>query len=267
MRLLALETATPAGAVALRVDGRSLGEVVTTTSREHTETLLPGATELLDAAGLSLSALDAIVVDVGPGLFTGLRVGVATARSLAMAVGIGVIGVTSLEVLAADPTLGDATEVLAVVDARRGEVFAQRFSGTGTDRRAVAEAAVLVPERLGSLLEAGSGATITAVGDGATRYREQLEALGARVLDSVTLPSPAVAAALAEERGLPPLSPESVVPLYLRDPDRGGQLPRGAGRSGPMSEPRESSWWRSATSTTCSPSRRPASPIPGRSSC
>jgi tRNA threonylcarbamoyladenosine biosynthesis protein TsaB len=234
MRLLALETATPAGAVALRAEGRTLGEIVTTTSREHTETLLPGALELLTAAGLALSALDAIVVDVGPGLFTGLRVGVSTARSLAMAIGIGVIAVTSLEVLAADPALGDAPEVLAVVDARRGEVFAQRFSGRGPERRAVADAAVLLPERLATLLEPSSSGPVLAVGDGAIRYREQLEALDRlEVVGSVTLPSPAVAAALAEERGRQPLAPASVMPLYLRDPDAVANFhvaPAGPGR-------------------------------------
>jgi tRNA threonylcarbamoyladenosine biosynthesis protein TsaB len=233
MRLLALETATPAGAVALRAEGRSLGEVVTTTSREHTETLLPGALELLGAAGLSLASLDAIVVDVGPGLFTGLRVGVATARSLAMAVGVGVIGVSSLEVLAADPALGEATEVLSVVDARRGEVFAQRFSGSGPARRAIRDPVVLAPEQLGTLLEAPAGAVLTAVGDGALRYQDLLEALGVEVLGSVTLPSPAVAAALAEGRGQPPLPPASVVPLYLRDPDAVANFhvaPTGPGR-------------------------------------
>ena len=87
MKLLALETATTAGAVALSVDGHLVGELVTTTHREHAETLLPGAAALLAEAGLSPAELDAVVVDLGPGLYTGLRVGVSTARSLAMAAG------------------------------------------------------------------------------------------------------------------------------------------------------------------------------------
>ena len=103
MKLLCIETATPAGAVAIVVDGTVLGERVVTNDRQHTETIIPATKELLGGAELTPGDLDGIVVDVGPGLFTGLRVGIATARSLAFATGTVLYPVSSLEVLANDP--------------------------------------------------------------------------------------------------------------------------------------------------------------------
>ena len=127
MITLALETATTAAAVAVLDDDVVLAEAVASVDRHHTESLLPCAAELLGSLGLGVGEVERIVVDVGPGLFTGLRVGLATARSLAAARGIGLIGLTSLEILAADPLVEAEARVTAVVDARRGEVFAQRF--------------------------------------------------------------------------------------------------------------------------------------------
>jgi tRNA threonylcarbamoyladenosine biosynthesis protein TsaB len=225
MRLLALETATIAGAVALSVDGKLLGELVTTTSRAHAETLLPAAAALLAEAGLEPAELDAVVVDVGPGLFTGLRVGVATARSMAMAAGIGVVGLTSLEILASDPALDGASSVIALVDARRGEVFAQRFRRSQGAALALGPPAVLSPSALIPWAASGPGAgqAVAVIGDGALRYPEAVDAIGGAVLvDSVKLPSPAVACSLAEgqrRRRRDRREPTAVRPLYLRAPD------------------------------------------------
>ena len=221
MKLLALETATAAGAVALVLDGTVAAEIVTTTTRQHTETLLPAAVKLLAGVGLVVGDLDAVVVDVGPGLFTGLRVGVATARSLALSAGIGLEAVTSLEVLAADPATEGASSVIALVDARRGEVFAQHFAVTGDQRHPRGEPAVLRPDALGAWavsVEPEAGRLVI-VGDGAVRYAEAAQVLGGEILSSVTIPSPGVAALLVERRGRRGPAPESVVPLYLRDPD------------------------------------------------
>ena len=221
VKLLALETATAAGAVALVLDGIVVAETITTTTRQHTETLLPAAVELLDGAGLAVGDLDAVVVDVGPGLFTGLRVGVATARSLALSAGIGLEVVTSLEVLAADPATDGASSVIALIDARRGEVFAQRFAATGDQRHPQGEPAVFRPEALDAWAASAEseGSRLVVVGDGAARYAEAAEALGGEIVGSVTIPSPGVAAQLVERRGRRGPAPESVVPLYLRDPD------------------------------------------------
>jgi tRNA threonylcarbamoyladenosine biosynthesis protein TsaB len=213
MKLLAFETATTAGAVALRSEGVTLGEVVTTTERLHTETLLPAALGLLKEADLDLSDLDAIVVDRGPGLFTGLRVGVATARSLASATGASLEAVTSLEVLARDPKADGAGRVLCALDAARGEVFVQIFKGG----RSLLGPAVLRPEAVGPWCEA-EGPLDLVLGGAMDRYGEVLGTLAADIA-SLSIPSPAVAAAIVEERGLRHEDPTLVVPLYLRDPD------------------------------------------------
>ena len=184
MIALAIETATPACAVALEVDGE-VTEAVLDRERRHTEVLAPGVGRLLAAAGLAPGELERVVVDRGPGLYTGLRVGIATALGLALATGAALVEVTSLEVLAAAAARAGARgELVALVDARRGEVFAQRFSLEPV--RALDLARVLRPEALG----------------------------GADVLDLV-VPPPSAALELA--RGREPV--EAVVPLYLREAD------------------------------------------------
>lgn len=222
MIVLGLETATASGAVALEIDGQLVGELVTTTNREHTETLLGGALELLEGAGATFGELDLIVVDLGPGLFTGLRVGVSTARSLAMAAGISVVGLSSLEIMAHDPAADHAAEVVSVIDARRGEVFAQRFVRVGGELKERSDACVMHPDVLAVMLEsrAQPSGGLTVLGDGALRYREVIEDLeGVTLLNDVRLPSPGVACALARQRQLVGREPGAVFPVYLRDPD------------------------------------------------
>ncbi len=223
MKILSLETATAAGAVALVVDGEVLGERVTTTSREHTETLLSAADQMLNEAGLAVHDLDAIVVDIGPGLFTGLRVGVATARSLASASGVALVPVTSLHVLALAAETEGSAGVLAVVDARRGEVFAQAFAVDGVDRRPLCDPVVADPGSLAlfCIEHLGAFSEVSIVGDGARRYGSDVAQIpGGRVIEAATIPSPAVAAQLVERGGeIVATDPTSVVPLYLRDPD------------------------------------------------
>lgn len=217
MITVALETATTAAVVALVVDDQPVIEHVASTNRHHTESLLPALAGLLAAAGKGPHDIDHIVVDVGPGLFTGLRVGVATARSLAAALGRGVICVSSLELLAA--AVDEEASCTAVVDARRGEVFVQSFT-LGSLRPVPSTAAVvLAPEALAEEIGAGR-APSTLVGDGALRYSAVLDEAGARVLESPTIPSAALAATMAAAgRWDAPVAPAEVMPHYVRDPD------------------------------------------------
>ena len=217
MNLLCLETATAAGSVALVRDGHVVSELVATTNREHTETLLPTAQVILREAECTIGELDAIVVDVGPGLFTGLRVGVATARSLAASAGIGLISVTSLEVLAHDPALVDANEVWCVIDGRRGEVFVQQFVGAG--RAPSFDPEILRPELFAERMAAQDLSGVAFAGDGVSRYRELFDHLDQQRSPLITIPSPGVAGVLAEQRRSAGVDPTLVVPLYLRDPD------------------------------------------------
>jgi tRNA threonylcarbamoyladenosine biosynthesis protein TsaB len=189
--ILAFDTATDVATSALVDDGEVLGE-----RASRTATLLEDVDALLRQGGAHARELDAIAVGTGPGSFTGLRVGLATARGLAFALGLPVAGVSTLDALAAG-----APGAVPVVDARRGEVFVLR---DGAHVRAPGDVAV-------------APGTVC-VGSGAVRYRSQLELLGAQVppdADERHVPRARFHASLAHDFG----PADAVVPLYLRIPD------------------------------------------------
>ena len=177
MRLAAIETATAATAVAVGEDD-DVDEVLADDRRRHTEALAPCLAAMLTARGWAVADLDVVVVDVGPGLFTGLRVGVATAKGLGVASGVGLVAVTSTDVLAqAACDAGVTGTVLAVVDVRRGEVVVARHR-CGPDGATELDAPALgTPVELAQRL-APSDERAVAVGDGAARYREELGVAG-----------------------------------------------------------------------------------------
>lgn len=212
MRVLAFDTATPATTVALadaetvleRRDDPPAGA-----RPRHTSRLMPMITELLEQTGCSWDQLDRVAVGVGPGTFTGLRIGVATARALAQARSLQLVGVSTLESLSLN---SEAETVCAVLDARRGEVFAAAWRA----RRQVLAAAVLDPAALSERLSPGT----LAIGDGAVAFRGVLERSGALVPDDgselhrVTAVNHCRLGLLAD-----PGDPDSVRPEYLRLPD------------------------------------------------
>jgi tRNA threonylcarbamoyladenosine biosynthesis protein TsaB len=191
MLILAFDTATDVATSALFEDGEVLGE---RTSRAVT--LLEDVDALLRQAGARTGDIQGLAVGTGPGSFTGLRVGLATARGLALALGVPVAGVSTLDALAAG-----APGALPVIDARRGEVFVLQ-----------GEPRVLAPEDLD--VEAGT----VCVGDGAVRYRSVLAAKGAEIPpdgDDRHIPRARFHAQLARDFG----PAELVEPMYLRVPD------------------------------------------------
>jgi tRNA threonylcarbamoyladenosine biosynthesis protein TsaB len=191
--VLGFDTATPSTAVGLRLaDGSTLQARDDPGPSEHpghATRLLAMTGALLAEAGIVWSALDRIAVGLGPGAFTGLRVGVATARGLAQSLSVELIGVSSLRALAEPACAELDAPVLAVIDARRGEAFAAAYAAT--DRVPASElvsARAVVPEALGSVVaraeeRAGSGreGRWLAVGDGAVRFRDHLERAGVTV--------------------------------------------------------------------------------------
>lgn len=196
-----------------------LSEIEVVTDRRHAEEISPRTSELLASAGVGLGDLDRLVVDFGPGRFTGLRVGLATVRALAFALNLPVVGVSSLEVLAAGAVsdtavAGDGAPpavVTAVIDARRGEVFQQTFR----NGQPVAPAQVGEPDQLAATVEGGS----VVVGDGVDRYLDQYRAAEANRLRLFEGRVPKASVMLELSQGRPGVPGTEIQPLYLREPD------------------------------------------------
>jgi tRNA threonylcarbamoyladenosine biosynthesis protein TsaB len=225
MIVLGFDTATPATAVGLRLaDGttlRAYEEPGTGERPGHTAQLLTLASELLAQARIGWGALERIAVGVGPGTFTGLRVGVAAARGLAQSLEVEVVGVSSLRVLAQaalrEPGSQARHGVLAAIDARRGEVFAAAYDAQGelTPPRA------LPPEGLAAIPgELDGDRDWLAVGDGALRFRGYLEAIAVAVPVDTSPLHRVDAGVLCElALGAPAGGLEAVLPDYRRRPD------------------------------------------------
>ncbi len=198
---LAITTSTATVGVAVGDENRLLGSEQQVTERRHAEELAPMIQRVLDTASIAMSDIDRLVVDIGPGRFTGLRVGLATVRTLALALDKQVVPVTSLETLAA---ACDTSPVLVSVDARRGEVFQQHF----VNGQPQSDPVVGAPDELAPSLEG-----LVVVGDGVDRYPElygQAGVAGRQVQADVML-------RVAQTRKS--LAGTEVKPLYLREPD------------------------------------------------
>jgi tRNA threonylcarbamoyladenosine biosynthesis protein TsaB len=224
---VAIETATETVGVAVRTSSGLEAELVLTGRRRHVESLTPALEHLLTQVGVTTADVGVLAVDVGPGLFTGLRVGVAAAKGLAQALGVGVFCATSLDILTVGAAeVGHHGLVLACVDARRGEVFAsvrQLGAHVAPETRPVAPG-LFAPASLVTSLSGLAGAPVTAVGDGAQRYGAMLaEVPGVEVVaPGLSFPSPSALLrhALARlEGGEAPVDAASVVPLYMREAD------------------------------------------------
>jgi tRNA threonylcarbamoyladenosine biosynthesis protein TsaB len=222
--VLGFDTATPATAVALFDDARPQAaaerrhEPGAGERPGHAGHLLALAAELLAEASLGFTDVDRIAVGLGPGTFTGLRIGVATARALAQSSGAELVGVSTLRALAL-PAEADAPAdfgVLAVIDARRGETFAAGWRGGEPVLGQVA----LAPERLAAIV-AEAGGPWLAVGDGALRFREDLERVGCTVAPDRSPRHGVSAGAICRLAREAPqgTARDLVVPDYLRPPD------------------------------------------------
>lgn len=224
MKILAFDTATRATTVAVSTaDGEVLERRDDPPAGErpgHVSRLMPLIVKVLESAGQDFADLDRIAVGLGPGTFTGLRIGIATARALASAAACPLVGVSTLRSLAVQaataPEAADVDAVAAVLDARRKEVFAAvwRHDGGG-----LVDPLALAPEQLVKTLQA-TGLRLLAVGDGAVEFRQVLERSGALIPpDDSALHRVTAAAHLGIAEQLSPTSPDQIHPSYLRPPD------------------------------------------------
>ena len=221
MLVLGFDTATPAVSVALHDGERVLSAAAAVDARRHAELLAPMIAKVMADAGVARGDLGAVAVGVGPGPYTGLRVGVVTARVLGSVLGLPVYGVCSLDVIAA--SAGPGREFVVATDARRKEVYWARYDAAG---RRVAGPAV------GPASSIPEAADLAVAGAGGQLYPEAFgEVIGPAYPDAGTLcglvarsltassalPSWAAACSAAQFSSLPPLLPAE--PLYLRRPD------------------------------------------------
>jgi len=200
MKILAIETSTLVSSVALVTEERVLAELTTATRLAHSETLLPHIEQVMKMAGVERSELTAIAVSIGPGSFTGLRIGLATAKGLSYALQLPLVGVSTLAALAAGFPL-EGSVVGAMLDAQKGNVYLELYRSTAAGQELIAPVEVLPLAE--ALARCGAvGSPVMVVGDIAAKKLRDKE-LPEKVYlapPSHVLPRAAAVAELAKVR-------------------------------------------------------------------
>lgn len=219
MKLLAIETATPGSSVAVVEDRRTLAAASRIDRIGHAGFLVPAIDFCFDQVGWSPDDLEAVVVDIGPGLYTGIRVGIATAQGLAAAFGIPVIPAGSVDALALEAKTGHRM-IWAVVDARRGEFAVARYRPVpgGVVRQSATE--LMEPDELRAALESTADDSLVVgdageLPDGFFRGMHHVKIARPRYPYAVALAE--IGAGKYDRDEYP--SPEDIRPLYMREPD------------------------------------------------
>ena len=213
--MLAFDTSGAACSAAVLRDGAVAARRFAAMARGQAEALMPMIDAVLAEAGTTVEALDLVAVTTGPGAFTGLRIGLAAARGLALAADLPLLGITSFAAVAAEATPAGAGRTLVVaLDSKRREFYLQAFAGETPQ----GEGALVAPEDVAAFLPPGP---LLLAGDAAPALA-RLPALAGRGLalaEGPGLPDPAVVARLAARRWQPGMRPPLPRPLYLRPPD------------------------------------------------
>lgn len=220
MLVLGIETSTPVSSVAIGSDQGIVASALLGRGKSHEEFIVPGIRFILAQAEIELRQLAGIAVGVGPGLFTGMRVGVATAKTMAQAQRIPIVGIPSLDLLAY--SVRHTTRLIcACVDARRGEVFSAFYRQVPGGVQRLSEYVAWAPERLAAEVQ-GRSQEVLFVGNGALLYKEKLTAARAEFASAAqAFPTAAALVELALPRFIredtdPLLELE---PLYVRKTD------------------------------------------------
>lgn len=219
MKILAIETATPGSSVALAEGRKAVAYASVVDRRGHSNFVVPAIDFCFDQVGWSPGDLDGIAVDVGPGLYTGIRVGIATAQALGATLGIPLVPVSSLDALAFDAATG-RRHVWAVIDVRRGELAVASYRPVpgGVVKDGAMELVDL--DGLRARLDSDPSDTLV-VGETSVLSDAVLQGLHRVKVGRPPYPSARAVAELGAgrlERDEVP-SPEDIRPLYLRDPD------------------------------------------------
>lgn len=221
MLILGIDTATVQASCAVGGHEGVLAAAQSAKGRRHAEHLAPSIRFTCEMAGVELSEISVVAVDLGPGLFTGLRVGIATAKALAHALKVPMIGVPSLDLLAF-PVRYSSRLIVAAIDARRGELYWGCYRQVPGGVQRIGDHRVGSPDEVASELVA-TGEEILLVGDGALRYADHFESIPEVELADQGLAHPSAASLvqLAHARALREQfeQPNSLEPVYLRKPD------------------------------------------------
>ena len=221
MLILGIESATSQVGCAIGGHEGIIASVRSARIRRHAESLVPQIDFARRQAAIELSELAVIAVDVGPGLYTGLRVGVTTATTMAHFLGVPMVGVSSLDLVAFPLRFADR-QIHVAIDARRSEVFHARYQPVPGGVQRMTEPMVATPADLASDI-AADGQEVLLVGDGALRHRSEFDGLsriefadrGFAHPSAESLVELAHARALREEF----VRPDQIAPVYLRLPD------------------------------------------------
>ena len=221
--ILAIETAVERVGIAVGDAGGTRASAMLSSDRRHAESLAPMIRFVLDQAGLTVGDIDQIAVDSGPGLFTGMRVGISTAQSMAWALDVPVIPVCSLDAVAFGAGAGE-DPVAVALDARRGEVYLAVYerTGAGTEPRVLLPPTVMSPEDA-AIAIADRGETALCLGTGFIRHADVFGASPWVVPGPAGLSMPRaedlLALAVLRASREQWVAPDAVEPVYLRAPD------------------------------------------------
>ena len=221
MLILGISTSTQQVGCSIGGHEGVLASVESARGKRHAETLVPAIDVLRRQAQIDLSELGCVAVDLGPGLFTGLRVGIATAKAMAHALRVPMIGVTSLD-LVAFPVRWSPRLIVAAIDARRDELFVATYRQVPGGIQRLSDYRVSSPKDLATDLLATRD-DVLLVGDGALRYREEFDDLARVELadQGLAYPSAASLVQLAHAQALREefVNSWDLEPMYLRAPD------------------------------------------------
>ncbi len=226
MIILAIDTATDSVSVAFGDGKRVLAHSEAISDRRHAEALTPMIEFVRQQAGISFREIDVVAVDIGPGSFTGMRVGIASAKAIAQTLDVPLIGIISLDILA--QALGPIDDVVvSVIDARRGEMYWSMYrQQQGATTQVHAPRVGPLADLIVDVIDRGQETHF--VGDGAVRYRSEIEESLAITLpgfgfadERLSRPTAAAMMVLAQQRAVNEQwqAAHEVVPMYMRQPD------------------------------------------------